>query len=153
MIRRSLGPLLFGCIILMSSCARPPKPPVQDLSGRENLSSFTLRQVRGARDGDRLNAEAEFSDGSSTIAVTMSFTIGVPTKLKAGHWQRMQEGSLASGTVTERSVMFLGGQDGPPSLGGGFDLLDAAGVPKYRITFPATELKTKLPFGKDRTSP
>ena len=145
--------LLFGCVALLSgSCARPPKPPVEDLSGREDLSSFTLGHVRGTRDGDRLDAEAEFRDGSSTLTVKMMFLIGAPTKLKSGFWQRLHGGALTSGTMTERSVMFLGGQDGPPSLGGRFDLLDAAGVPKYRITIPTTELRTKLLLGKDRTN-
>jgi len=79
----------------------------------------------------------------------MTFTIGAPTKLKLGSWQRMHDGGLTSGTVTERSVMFLGGQDGPPSIGGRFDLLDPAGEAKYRITIPTTELKTKLPIERD----
>lgn len=40
--------------------------------------------------------------------------------------------------------MFLGGQDGPPSIGGSFDLRDGTGAAAYRITIPTTELKTKL---------
>jgi len=59
------------------------------------------------------------------------------------------DGRLTSGTVTEQSVMFLGGQDGPPSIGGRFDLLDPTGVAKYRITIPTTELRVKLPLKKD----
>jgi hypothetical protein len=89
---------------------------VEDLSGRENFSSVTLGQVRGTRNGDRLDAEAEFADGSSRLRVEMSFIIGVPTKLKSGRWQWMRDNRLTSGTVTERSVMFLGGQDVPPQL-------------------------------------
>ncbi len=142
---------MFCCIVvLVSACAKPPKPPVEDPSGRENLSAFTLGQVRGTRDGDRLDAEAEFTDGSSMLTVKMSFTIGAPTKLKSGRWQRIHDGGLTGGSVTERSVMFLGGQDGPPSIGGRFDLLDPAGVAKYRITIPTTELKIKLPIENDR---
>ena len=41
--------------------------------------------------------------------------------------------------------MFLGGQDGPPSIGGRFDLLDPKGAATYRITIPTTELREKLP--------
>jgi len=41
--------------------------------------------------------------------------------------------------------MLLGGQDGPPSIGGRFDLLDPTRGAEYHITIPATELKTKLP--------
>ena len=114
-----------------------------------DLSSFTLGQVRGTRDGDRLDTQVEFADGSSKLMVKMTFIIGAPTKLKLGHWQRMNDGGLTSGTVTERSIMFLGGQDGPPSIGGRFDLLDPAGEAKYRITIPTTELKTKLPIERD----
>jgi hypothetical protein len=144
------GHLSICCVIvLLTSCNKPSKPPVEDLSGRENLSAFTLGQMRGTRNGDRLDAEAEFADGSSRLTVEMSFIIGVPTKLKSGRWQWMRDGRLTSGTVTERSVMFLGGQDGPPSIGGRFDLLDPTGVAEYRITIPTTELRVKLPFEKN----
>src|SRR5713226_8532457 len=148
--RPALGHLSFCCVIvLLASCAKPPKPPVEDLSGRENLSSFTLGQVRGTRNGDRLGAEAKFGDGSSTLTVEMRFVIGAPTKLKSGRWQWTSDSLHGSGGVAERSVMFLGGQDGPPSIGGRFDLLDATGAAEYRITIPTTELKIKLPLEKD----
>ena len=144
------GHLSLCCVVgLLASCTKPPNPPVEDLSGRENVSSFTLGQVRGTRNGDHLDAEAEFVDGSSMLRVEMGFIIGVPTKLKSGRWQWTRDGRLTSGTVTERSVMFLGGQDGPPSIGGRFDLLDTTGVAKYRITIPTTELRVKLPLEKD----
>jgi hypothetical protein len=133
--------------MFVAACARPPKPPVEDLSGRENLSSFTLTQVRGTRDGDVLDAQAKFGDGSSTLTVTMRFDIGSPTKLKLGRWQWTRDGRITSGTVAERSVMFLGGQSGPPSVGGRFDLLDPAGAAEYRITIPTTELQIRFPAG------
>jgi hypothetical protein len=101
--------------------------------------------VRGTRDGDRLDAEATFGDGTSTLTVEMRFAIGAPTKLESGQWRWNRDGRLMSGTVTERSVMFLGGQDGPPSIGGRFDLRDATAAAAYRITIPTTELKAKLP--------
>ena len=138
--------LPFCAIIFTAACARPPQPPVEDLSGREKLSSYALTQVRGTRVGDRLDAEATFGDGSSTLTVDMRFAIGAPTKLESGRWQWTRDGRLMNGTVTERSVMFLGGQDGPPSIGGRFDLLDPSGVAKYRITIPTTQLKIKLPL-------
>jgi len=128
----------------MAACVRPPRPPVEDLSGRENLSSYTFSQVRGTRVGGRLDAEATFGDGSSTLTLNMRFAIGAPTKLASGRWQWIRDGSLMTGTVTERSVMFLGGQDGPPSIGGRFDLRDPTGTAVYRVTVPTTELKTKL---------
>jgi hypothetical protein len=133
-----------SCASFMTSCARPAKPPVEDLRGRENLSGFALAEMRGTRDGDRLDARAKFADGLSTLTVTMRFAIGAPTKLESGRWGWDKASGLASGTVAERSVMFLGGQDGAPSLGGRFDLLDANGVAAYRITIPTQELAIKF---------
>jgi len=75
----------------------------------------------------------------------MNFIIGAPTTLNTGRWQWNRNGRPMSGTVTERSVLFLGGQDGPPSIGGRFDLLDATGAAAYRISIPTTVLKVKLP--------
>jgi hypothetical protein len=131
-------------LVLLAACARTRQPPVEDLHNRENLSAFKLEQVRGTRDGDRLDAEAKFGDGSSTLTVTMRFAIGSPTSLASGRWEWLRDGRPASGSVAERSVMFLGGQDGAPSLGARFDLLDATGAAVYRITIPTTELKVKL---------
>jgi hypothetical protein len=136
--------------ILLWACAKPAKPPVEDLSGRGNLSSFTLTRLRGTRDGDRLDAEVRFGDGSSTLTVEMHFAIGAPTKLKSGRWQLASDNLQTNGGVAERSVMFLGGQDGPPSIGGKFDLLDPAGTAEYRITIPTTELKIKLPLERNQ---
>jgi hypothetical protein len=142
-----LGPVILVLILCIAGCARPPaRPPVEDLSGHDNLTAYRLAQVRGTRDGDRLKAEATFADGASALVVAMQFAIGSPTTLSAGTWQWTRDGSVAQGTVAARSVMFLGGQDGPPSIGGRFDLLDANGAAKYRVTIPTTELKTKLPL-------
>ena len=93
-------------------------------------------------DGDRLDAEARFGDGSQPLVVDLHFAVGAPTKLTAGQWRWAQK----QGTVAERSVMFLGGQSGPPSLGGRYDLLDAGGRAVYRITIPTTVLTSKLPY-------
>lgn len=141
--------LLASCAFL-GSCSRAAKPPVEDLHGRENLSAFTLAELRGTRDGDRLDARVKFGDGTSTLTVTMRFAIGAPTKLEAGRWEWNKDSVPANGTVAERSVMFLGGQDGAPSLGGRFDLLDASGVAAYRITIPTQELKIKFRMKTDR---
>ena len=132
----------FLCILLLilTGCLGH-RQAFEDLSGKEDLSYFKVQFVRGTRDGDRLAAEALISDSSSTLVVDMRFGVGSPTKLESGvwHWTR---GSLnQSGAISERSVTFLGGQDGPPSLGGSFDLLNSDGQPAYRVNIPVTELK------------
>lgn len=148
------APMLVCCVlVLFAACSKLPRQPVEDLTGRENLTSYALGQVRGTRDGDRLDVEATFGDGTSTLTVEMRFEIGSPTKLDTGRWRWMRDGHFTSGVVAERAVMFLGGQDGPPSIGGSYDLLDSTGAVQYRITIPTTELKIKLPRAEKFASP
>jgi hypothetical protein len=126
---------------LLAGCGGSKHPAVQDLNGSEDLSLFTLQSIRGTRDGDRLQALATFSDSSSILTVEMRFAIGSPTKLESGTWRWSGNNQLHEGTVAARSVKFLGGQDGPPSIGGTYDLLESDGPALYRITIPVTELK------------
>src|SRR5258708_9721952 len=95
------------------------------------------------RDGDRLQTVATFSDTSSILTVEMRFAIGSPTRLESGTWRWSRNNQLQSGLVTARSVTFLGGQDGPPSIGGSYDLVEPDGAALYRITIPVMELKRR----------
>jgi len=106
----------------------------------ENLSLFKLHSLRGTRDGDRLQAQAVFSDSSSILTMEMHFAIGSPTKLDFGTWHWSRNNQMSSGSIAARSVTFLGGQDGPPSIGGTYDLLQQDGVVRYRVTIPVTAL-------------
>jgi hypothetical protein len=105
---------------------------------------FKLGSLRGTRDGDRLVAQAMFTDSSSMLTIDMHFAVGTPTTLESGMWRWARNNRLMTGTVTGRSVTFLGGQDGPPSIGGSFDLLGPDGAAKFRVSIPLTELKTRL---------
>ena len=66
--------------------------------------------------------------------------LGVPTHVESGTWRGFGE----QGTVRERSSTFLGGQSGPPSIGGRFDLRGPDGADRYRVTIPVQELKERL---------
>jgi hypothetical protein len=135
MHRRSVAILC----LLLAGCASSERRPLQDLSGREDLSSFTIQSVRGVRDGDRLTAQVLISDSSSILTLDLHFAIGSPTTLQSGSWVWSRPGRLLKGTVSARSVTFLGGQDGPPSIGGTFDLAGANGS-MYRVVLPLTVL-------------
>src|SRR5258708_9120052 len=115
--------ILWCCALVLAGCGGSKRPAVQDLSGRENLSLFTMLAIHGTRDGDRLQTLATFSDTSSILTLEMRFAIGSPTRLESGTWRWSRNNQLREGTVTARSVTFLGGPDGPPSIGGKFDLL------------------------------
>jgi len=132
---------LLCCALALAGCGGGKRPAVQDLSGRENLSLFKLQAIRGTRDGDRLQALATFSDSSSILTVEMRFAIGSPTRLESGRWRWSRNNQLNEGTVAARSVTFLGGQDGPPSIGGTYDLVGGDSAALYRITIPVSELK------------
>jgi hypothetical protein len=130
--------VLILCVLL-AGCARSNVPLLQDLSKHEDLSRFTLQSVRGVRDGDRLAAQVLISDSSSILTLDLHFAIGSPTTLQSGDWRWSRPGRLLNGTISARSVTFLGGQDGPPSIGGTFDLAGASGA-LYRVTIPLTVL-------------
>jgi len=74
----------------------------------------------------------------------MVFAVGTPTTLHAGTWQFNRSSQQLTGTVAARNITFLGGQDGPPSIGGTFDLLNESGVAQYRVNLPVTALKSRL---------
>ena len=134
------------CLLLfLIACGAPKGPGVEDLVKHENLSIFKLGSLRGTRDGDRLDAQAMFTDSSSMLTMEMRFLIGAPnTTLESGTWRWSRNNQPLNGTVAARSVTFLGGQSGPPSIGGSFDLLGPDGVARYRVTIPVTELKARL---------
>jgi hypothetical protein len=130
---------LFGCVLLLAACGAK-RPAVEDLTTHDDLSLFKLHSLRGTRDGDRLQAQAVFSDSSSILTMEMHFAIGSPTTLESGTWRWSRNNQALSGTIAARSVTFLGGQDGPPSIGGTYDLRDAGGVARYRVAIPTTAL-------------
>lgn len=131
-------------LLLLASCSGPKHPALEDLSGREDLSFFKLGSISGTRDGDRLDARAILTDSSSILTIELRFAIGSPATLERGAWSWSRNNAQSNGTVAARSVDFLGGQDGPPSVGGRFDLIGADGAAHYRVTIPVTELKTRL---------
>jgi hypothetical protein len=95
--------------------------------------------VHGLRDGDHLAAQVLISDSSSILTLDLHFAVGSPTTLESGTWRWSRPGGLLNGTVSARSVTFLGGQDGPPSIGGTFDLNGASNA-TYRVTLPLTAM-------------
>lgn len=129
---------LISCLLL-AGCAHSERRPLQDLSGHQDLSGFTIQSVHGVRDGDRLATQVLISDSSSILTLDLHFAIGSPTTLESGKWRWSRAGRLLNGAVSARSVMFLGGQDGPPSIGGTFDLTGADNA-TYRVTLPLTVL-------------
>jgi hypothetical protein len=136
-------------VLALASCAHPSRSVLQDLSGHEDLSSFRLSAVHGVRDGDRLAAQVLISDSSSILTLDLHFAIGSPTTLQSGSWTWSQPGRLLNGRLAARSVQFLGGQDGPPSIGGVFDLLGGSD-PAYRVNLPLTVLPRVI---RQRDSP
>jgi hypothetical protein len=130
---------LLAFFLLLVGCARLDRRPLQDLSRHEDLSAFAIQSVHGVRDGDRLTAQVLISDSSSILTLNLHFAIGSPTTLRSGDWRWSRPGGLLNGTVAARSVTFLGGQDGPPSIGGTFDLTGANGS-VYRVTLSVTVL-------------
>lgn len=131
-------------LLLLASCSAPQRAGITELAGHEDLSFFKMDSLRGTRDGDRLYAQAVFTDSSSILTMQMRFEVGSPTRLQTGAWRWTRNNALSKGTISGRGITLLGGQSGPPSIGGTFDLLDQDGAARYRVKIPVTELKIRL---------
>jgi hypothetical protein len=129
--------------LLFAGCAHSNRPALQDLSGREDLSRFTIQSVHGVRNGDRLAAQVLISDSSAILTLDLHFAIGSPTTLESGNWRWSRPDGASNGTVSARSVTFLGGQDDGPSIGGTFELAGEE-RPAYRVTLPLTVLPRQI---------
>jgi len=140
-MQRRVTALAAVSFVVLAGCRGHDTHPVQNLKGGQDVSRFVLTSFRGTRDGDRLDVRAMFGDGGgASIRVDMHFIIGVPTRLESGAWL----GLGGAGGVRELSVTFLGGQSGPPSVGGRFELIGTDSGARYRVTIPLQELKNKL---------
>jgi hypothetical protein len=137
--------LAVGCFFaLLAGCGPSKRPVLEDPARHEDLSLFRIQSLRGTRDGDRLAVQAVISDSSSILTVQLHFAVGSPTKLESGTWRWSRNGRDLNGPVSARSVTFLGGQDGPPSIGGAFELTaDASSPAIYRLNIPLTELRER----------
>ena len=96
--------------------------------------------VAMTRDGERLEVHALYGDGSRSLIVRLHFNVTPPAQLATGTWA----GPDVKGEVRQRSITFLGGQSGAPSIGGRFDLIGPDDRPLYRVTIPLQELKHPL---------
>jgi len=139
MFRKVASSAILG-LLLLTGCSRQPSDPVENLGGAQDVSSFTLASLKGTRDGELLDVEALYKADSGSLQVNLHFRVTPPARLESGAWS----GAGSSGSVRERSVTFLGGQSGPPSIGGRFDLIGPDDRALYRITIPLQELKRPL---------
>ncbi len=131
---------MFG----LAACGKPKHAVMEDLNTHEELTLFKVGFVQGTRDGDHLSTVAVITDSSSIVTMEMNFGVGSPTVLQRGVWKWNRIAMPNNGGIAGRSVTFLGGQDGPPSIGGTFDLLDQDGAARYRVRIPVMELKQRL---------
>jgi hypothetical protein len=140
MMLRNVTVSALAGLVLLGGCRSEPAKPVESLGGTGNVSEFELTSLKGTRDGERLEVHASYGDGSQTLTVRLQFNVTPPARLTAGTWT----GLGGNGHVRERSVTFLGGQSGEPSIGGRFDLLGPDDRPMYRMSIPLQELKQRL---------
>ena len=129
-----------GIAALLIACGSQHIKPVEDLAGTQEAADFALTSLKGTRDGERVAVQAVYGNGSRSLTVQLRFRLTPQAKLEHGTWA----GPAGEGIVQERSVTFLGGQSGPPSIGGRFDLICSGDKAIYRVTIPLQPLKDTL---------
>jgi hypothetical protein len=134
--------LALGAVnaVLFIACGSQQIKPVEDLAGAHDAANFALTSLKGTRDAERVAVQAVYDDGSRSLTVHLRFKLTPQPKLERGTWA----GLAGEGSVQERSVTFLGGQSGPPSIGGRFDLIGSGDRVIYRVTIPLQPLKDTL---------
>ncbi len=134
--------VLTGLLLALAAagglaCSPRLQPGVYNADSQTPLA-YELREIRGVRDGDRMEAAVEFThpDGS-TLSLRLHLAIGVPTSLRTGTYRRSGTEAIESGEVRARSLTFLGGQSDWPNVGGSFELLNQGRI-RYLVRFPPT---------------
>ena len=130
--------------LLALGCTPAGRLSIRRSRDGQELQNYQLTSATGARDGDRLLSEFVFVSGPNKLTMRMKFLIGVPTRLESGNYQWNQDSVVTQGTVSASSVHFLGGQSGPSSLGGFFQL-KSDDVTLYEVRVPPTMLGTPKP--------
>ena len=101
---------------------------------------FKFDGIHGVRDGASVNAEARFTNGADFLTMDITLQLVPPPEFRAGIYQATIGGKTSAGRVECTSLMYLGGQAAPPSVGGVFILKDEQNRPLYRVRIPATTL-------------
>jgi len=92
----------------------------------------------GARDGDKVAAEARFSNGEDSAQMNVELFLRPPAEFVSGTYRLTIGGKTMEGIVECPSLDYQGGQAAVPSMGGKFLL-----KPGYRIIFPSTPIKRR----------
>ena len=132
--------LSFALLLTLSGCQNGNKLALRRNRDGQQLKEYHLKSFTGIRDGDKLGCELVVADHQDTLTMLMRFQIGVPPRLESGTyvWFR-RNAPLIEGTVKAESVIFQGNQNGPPSLGGTFQLVSKdVGLDLYQVKLPAT---------------
>jgi hypothetical protein len=139
MFRKPAAFATLGAVLLIA-CGSQQVKPVEDLSGARDAADLALTSLRGTRDGDHVSVQAVYGDGSRSLTVHLQLKLTPQARLERGTWA----GFAGEGSVQERAITFLGGQSGPPSIGGRFDLIGSGNKAMYRVTIPLQPLKDAL---------
>lgn len=105
-------------------------------------TAFHFDRAEGQRDGARTKASYFFA-GPDSAWLELRVTVEVepePT-LTFGRWYLEEPGREKTGSARTTKLRFLGGQGGPPSIGGDF-LLREGSEERYRLVLPPTPIVT-----------
>ena len=139
---RRLAPLLAVALSIVA-CQEANKLTIRRTRDNHEMGSYRVRSLTGIRDGEKLACTLVLGDKDGSLTMVMKFQVGVPTKLESGRytWTRTDAREALEGTITAGAVSFQGGQDGPPSLGGTFELVGKdVDISLYQVKVPVTRM-------------
>lgn len=134
------GLALAVAALALSGCQDTSKLTIRRNRDGQQLKEYRLRSLTGIRDGDKLGCELVVADRQDILTMQMRFQIAAVPRLETGSyvWQRKDAPEI-KGSVKADAITFQGNQDGPPSIGGTFQLV-SDDVDLYQVKVPATPM-------------
>jgi hypothetical protein len=137
----SNGIFLFA-LLLLFGCSRT-EYSFERIDGDKAVAlPLKFDGLYGVRDGAAVKTEGYFADGADVVAINMNLYLRPPAEFQSGSYQAVFGGKMTSGRVDCLSLIFQGGQTALPSVGGVFILNDDQNRPLYRVSIPATPLRS-----------
>lgn len=132
---RELGASCVAAVLLVWLGCAPATPTIDERVGEQWApSSYRFVRAEGQRDGEQTHAYFFFEGPEGAkLEVRLLLDLKPEAGMRVGRWYWDRADSSLSGSMTARSVRFLGGQGGPPSVGGTYTLrLEKAPFLRFR---------------------
>ena len=139
---RYRAPLLLLLMSLIAMGCGGEEGAVFEASGKDwQPAPLDIVSIDGVRDGEKIRVTYLYGGaGDAVLEMELVVVVDPRPSLDTGSWFYRGPTGQAEGTVAPKSLKFLGGQGGAPSVGGTF-ILNDGGKPRFKVVLPPTPVR------------